>query len=119
MAAGLSAVGLPRCPSTGPSSRSDGSNLPPQSTESSVPAPERRMGGALRHQWDTPDPRQCKGDGIKLRQQVCRTTGTPPRREAESSSPTSQSEPLSLARRSTRPTNCDDQLARLTLPVAH
>src|SRR5664280_535598 len=81
--------------------------------------PNRRVNDPLGHRRDTPDPGQCKDDGIKLRQQACRTTGTPARREAERSLTTPQSEPVSLARLSTRPTLCVDQLARSTLPEAH
>src|SRR6266542_5764875 len=60
-----------------------------------------------------------KVDAINLRQRACRTTGSPPRREVERSWPTFQSEPVSWARLSTRPTHCDVQLARSTPPRAH
>ena len=41
---------------------------------------------------DTPDPGQFKDDGIRVRRLACRTAGTPPRREAERSLHTSQSD---------------------------
>ena len=75
----------------------------------------------IRHQWNTPDLGQCKDDGIKLRQQACRTTGTPPRRAPERSSPTPRSEPWSLARPTSPQTSATvrslDQLVQRRIEV--
>jgi len=65
------------------------------------------------HLGDAADSERDKSDEINLRHQACRTTGSPPRRGVEISLPTFQSEPETLAKRSTRPTHCDVQLARL------
>src|SRR2546425_7105048 len=72
-----------------------------------------------RHFGDATESARHKFDEINLRQRACRTTGSPPRREVERSWPTFQSEPVSSARLSTRPTHCDAQLARSTPPRAH
>src|ERR1700680_2596361 len=76
-------------------------------------------GGAPRQFGDAADSGCDKVEEINLRQRACRTTGSPPRREVEKSLPTFQSQPVSWARLSTRPTHCDVQLARSTPPRAH
>jgi hypothetical protein len=68
---------------------------------------------------DAADYGRVRFDEINLRQRACRTTGSPRRREVRKSLPIVQSEPVSLARLSTRPTHCVVQLSRLTPPRAH